>query len=282
MTSSGNFGADFHDGPTHERYAYLAVPGADPAGYPALGPETVPTLIHELNHSYVNHVLDPVRVELRPAGERIFPAVRAVMSRLAYANAQTMFNESVVRAAVIRYLLANDGPAAARTETQLQRGLGFVWMDELVELLGGYESNRAQYPTFSAFAPRLIEYYNDLAPRIETVLDAYNGRRPRIITASIASGARDVDPSLRELVLAFDKSVHTIYTFSGNLGHGIPELTGGSFDATRTVFTIGVRLEPEHDYAIPFGPAFISDDGYPNQRLDLTFHTRSKGVRISR
>ena len=46
-----------------------------------------------------------------------------------------------------------------------------------------------------------------------------------------------------------------------------------------TVFTIGMRLEPGHAYAISFGPAFTSDDGYPNQRLDLTFHTRSTGVR---
>jgi hypothetical protein len=278
-TSSGNVGADFYDGATHERYAFLAVPSADPAGYPVLSPETVPTLIHELNHSYVNHVLDSVRVELRPAGERVFPAVRADMSRLAYTNAQTMFNESVVRAAVIRYLFANDGAAAARAETQLQRGLGFVWMDELVDLLGTYEANRAQYPTFSAFAPRIIEYYNNLAPRIEAVRDAYDGRRPSIVRTSIASGTRDVDPSLRELVLTFDTPVSTHYTFSGNLGAGIPELTGGSFDATRTVFTIGVRLEPEHDYAIPFGPGFISDDGYPNQRLDLTFRTRGKGGR---
>ena len=93
-----------------------------------------------------------------------------------YSNAQIMFNESIVRAGVIRYLLVTDGPAAARTETQLQRGLGFVWMDELVDLLGSYEADRTRYPTFSAFAPRIVAYYNDLAGRI-TVCE----RRTRVI-----------------------------------------------------------------------------------------------------
>ncbi len=82
-------------------------------------------------------------------------------------------------------LLARDGAAAARAETQLQRGLGFVWMDELVDLLADYEKSRAAYPTFSAFAPRLVAYYNDLAPRIERVRDAYESHRPRIIRTSI-------------------------------------------------------------------------------------------------
>lgn len=40
-------------------------------------------------------------------------------------------------------------------------------------------------------------------------------------------------------------------------GAWIPELTGASFDVTRTVFTIGMRLEPGHAYATPFGPAAV-------------------------
>lgn len=276
-TSSGNFAADFRDGAIHERYAFLAVPSADAAGFPVLHPETLATLVHELNHSYVNHVLDAMRVTMQPAGEKIFPAVRAEMNRLAYNSAQVMFNESVVRAGVIRYLLTNESASAARAETQLQRGLGFVWMDELVELLGDYEAHRATYPSFSAFAPRLVDFYNGLAPRIDRVRDAYDKRRPRIIAASIANGARDVDPSLRALVLTFDTPVSTTYTLLGNLGSGLPEFTGASFDVTRTRLTIGIRLKPGSDYAIPFGPGFMSDDGYPNQRFDLSFRTSGDG-----
>jgi len=278
VSSRGNFAADFFDGVVRERYAFLAVPGADAAGFPVLAPETLPTLIHELNHSYVNHVLDSVSAELRPAGERMFPAVRTAMSGLAYTNAHIMFNESVVRAGVIHYLLASDGPAAARAEMQLQRGLGFVWMDELVDLLGDYEAHRVTYPTFSAFAPRLVAYYNGLAPRIERVRDAYESRRPRIIQTSIVNGAGDVDSGLRELVLTFDKPVSTANPLKGDFGAGIPELTGGSSDATRTVWTIGIRLKPGRDYVLPLGSAFLSDEGYPNHRLDLRFGTRKTGV----
>ncbi|MBC7894304.1 MAG: DUF4932 domain-containing protein [Cytophagaceae bacterium] len=275
MSSSGNFAAAFHDGAIHERYAFLAVPGIDTAGYPVLHPETLATLIHELNHSYINHVVDAVSAQLRPAGARIFPIVQAEMSRLAYTRAQVMFNESVVRAAVIRYLLANDGASAGRAESRVQAGLGFFWIDELVELLGEYEANRTQYSTFSTFMPRLVAYFDDLAPRVTEMRTAYENRRPRIIKTSIARGAQDVDPTLRALVLTFDAPVGTSYSFAGNLGDGIPEFTGGSFDGTRTVFTIGIKLEPGRDYHIPFGPGFVNDDGYPNQRLDLRFHTRN-------
>jgi hypothetical protein len=274
ISSRGNFAADFYDGTLHERYAYLAVSGADTAGYPLLHPETLATLIHELNHTYVNHVVASVGAQLRPAGDRIFPAVQTAMRGLAYSNAQIMFNESVVRAGVIRYLLASEGRAAAVAETRLQRGLGFVWMDELVELLGEYEANRATYPSFRAFAPRLVSYYEGLAPRIERELDAFEAQRPRIVKTSIADGARDVDPGLRQLVLTFDKPVSTTNPLKGSFGGAIPDLSGGSFDASRMVLTIGILLKPDHDYAIPFGPAFLSDDGYSNRRLDLRFRTR--------
>jgi hypothetical protein len=273
-TSRGNFATDFYDGSTHERYGFLGVPGSDSAGFPVLDPETLPTLIHEFNHSYVNHVLDSVSPQLRRAGERIFPAVRDAMSRLAYSNAQVMFNESVVRAGVIRYLLATSGAAAARSELALQRGLGFVWMEELVDLLGEYEANRRVYPTFSAFAPRLVAYYDDLAGRIDRVQAAFESQRPRIVKTSITNGAREVDPGIQELVLTFSKPVSTSIVFKGNFGETIPELTGHSFDATRTILTIGIKLRPGMRYTIPFGPAFMNDDGYPNQRLDLSFATK--------
>ena len=272
-SSGGSFGADFYDGATHERYAYLGVPGSDSAGYPTLSPETLPTVIHELSHSYVNHILDSARTQFAPAGAVIFPVVQAQMRRLAYASAQIMFNESLVRASVIRYLLDNEGRAAARTETRVQQGLGFVWMGQLVELLGNYETHRTQYPTFGSFVPRLVSFFNEIAPGVERLEHAYEQHRPRIIRTSIANGARNVDPALRELAVTFDRPVSTTLVLKGVLAPGLPELTGARFDSTRTVLTIGIRLQPGTDYDIPFGPGFFSDDGYPNQRRELSFHT---------
>jgi len=64
--------------------------------------------------------------------------------------------------------------------------------------------------------------------------------------------------------------------FKGNFGDRIPELTGHSFDGTRTVLTIGIKLQPGRAYTIPFGTAFTNDEGYPNQILDLSFRTRGQ------
>ncbi|MEP6765906.1 MAG: hypothetical protein ABJB66_16445 [Gemmatimonadaceae bacterium] len=39
------------------------------------------------------------------------------------------------------------------------------------------------------------------------------------------------------------------------------------------MFTIGLKLTAARDYVFPIGVVFTSDDGYPNQRLELKFRT---------
>jgi hypothetical protein len=124
----GNFAAEFR-GEVHERYAFLGILATDSLGFPVIPPDVLPTTAHEFSHSFVNPVVGSDEA-LRPAGERIYESVRRAMASQAYDNWRTMMNESVVRAAVIRYLLATDGKPAADRETRFQRGAGFVWIDE--------------------------------------------------------------------------------------------------------------------------------------------------------
>jgi hypothetical protein len=79
-------------------------------------------------------------MRLRRSGERIFAVTQPSMNAMSYGNWLSMCYESLVRAAVVRYLLAVDGRDAALPETRAQQGRGLVWMDQLVSLLGEYVS----------------------------------------------------------------------------------------------------------------------------------------------
>jgi hypothetical protein len=274
INATGNFATEFRSDTTHERYAFIGVRSADSMGFPVMPPEALPLIVHELNHTFVDHVVGSQSAALRPSGERIHRVVQRSMRALAYNRWQTMLNEAVVRAAVIRYLLAKDSRTAAERETRLQRGMGFVWMEELVSLLGDYETDRTRYPTFATFMPRIVAYYNRLAPRVDRVVAEFEQQRPRIVSASIRDGTTDVDPTLDTLVVHFDRPVDAIITLVGNHGGGTPELTAAAFDVTHTTLTLGIRLEPRRDYVLPLGPgAFVGRDGYPLSSFVLHFRT---------
>ena len=275
INSNGNFAAEFHDGPKHERYAYLGVGLSDSLGFPVISPDVVPTLVHELNHTFVNHVVSAKAEELRAPATAIFTPLRETMNANGYNNWLTMIQESVVRASVIRYLQATGGQSAADDEMAIQRGLGFIWMDQLVALLARYEADRPHYPTLSAFMPRIVTFYDDLAPGIDRLRADFERHRPSVVSASIADGATDVDPrGGAQLVLRFDQPVESSVNLVQKFCCGVPEFTAASFDSTRTSLTLTMKLEGNRDYSLPLGPAFRSLDGYPLQRFMLRFRTR--------
>ena len=126
----------------------------------------LPTVVHEFCHSYVNPLVYAHVSELEDAGTRMFPHVKDRMKRMAYGNWQTMMHESVVRASVVRYMHATRGKAAARRQVRREINNGFLWMEELAELLEQYEANREQYPTFESFFPRIIELFNAYSEKL--------------------------------------------------------------------------------------------------------------------
>lgn len=129
----------------------------------------LPTLIHEFNHSFINHYLDeskyPEHVkQLEAAANVLYMNSQVSMSQQAYGSWQTMINESLVRAAVICYMLDNE----FKTEDirnvfleQIQRN--FRWMPELVSLLRKYEKKQSKYGNFENFYPKIIDFFKDYA-----------------------------------------------------------------------------------------------------------------------
>lgn len=164
----GNFGAEFRmsDG-REERFSVLGAWTADSSGNPTFdAPVYLDTVIHEFNHSFVNPVFDRHKAEFVPA-QKVFEQVADQMRKAGYPTSDIMVYESLVRVNVILYLESR-GRSHAEIESKIreQQAIGFLWMDELYDLMQGYTSQRGRYPTFDSFMPVAAKFYRDLSPRV--------------------------------------------------------------------------------------------------------------------
>jgi hypothetical protein len=91
------------------------------------------------------------------------------MRSQAYINGWTFLCESLVRACVVRYRRQYEGEQVARYVIQFEKQNGFLWMQELSDLLGEYEAHREQYPTLEDFSPRLVAFFAEAAKHVSKV-----------------------------------------------------------------------------------------------------------------
>ena len=279
----GNYGPKvvYPDG-REELFAVIGAGTKDDAGQPTFDSPSLylGSIIHEFNHSFINAV---VRENWRDLGsaERVFNPVAPQMQRLAYGNPETMVYESLVRAAVILYFQSH-GSDATQTRHRIvsEQAAGFVWMDELCDLLGKYESDRERYPTFRSFFPVIVEFYNSLAPRIGSKIAEFHARLVHVVRVEpFPNQAQDVDPDIKRLTIVFDKPLDPARGYSINYGSGgkdhyaisgKPEFAPGA-----KAITVPVELKPDWSYSFVLtGLAFGSPDGYPLETYEVSFKTK--------
>ena len=132
--------------------------------------EYFPTLLHEFNHSFVNHLVEKYRSDLQESGEIIFDKVKDEMNKQAYGNWKTMYDEALVRAAVIKYIKDhNYDKKTIENELNEQLSSSFLWTDELVKELERYDNNRDKYLSLESFMPEIVKFFNLTASKIETL-----------------------------------------------------------------------------------------------------------------
>lgn len=108
---SGNYGIKVN--PKRSKTIVNAIVGVwdfDENGNPKFDKDVFqPLLIHEFNHSYVNYILEmnDNKAKVQNSGKLIYEKVEKEMKSQAYGDWETMINESIVRAAVIRYMMDN-------------------------------------------------------------------------------------------------------------------------------------------------------------------------------
>lgn len=200
---------------------------------------------------------------------------------MAYGNAETMVDESLVRAAVIVYFrqAGEDAAKNQRRVSEEQRN-GFVWMDELVALLEQYQRKRAQYSTFASYMPQVAQFYRDLPPRLTAEMATFDAKSAHVVRIEpFANHTQDVDAGVRGITVTFDKPLDTKAGYSINYGNGGKEhypITGQPvFEQGGERLVLPVDLKPNQAYSFVLTPrAFVTTDGYPLVSYTVEFRTR--------
>jgi hypothetical protein len=167
LNGGGSYGPHFRAADGHEElYCVLGVWQTDKLGLPEFTRNILGTVVHEFCHSYANPIIERHQAELRASGDALFEHVAERMRSQAYSNGQTLLKESLVRACVVRYVRQYEGEEAARRAIQAEKRNGFLWMQEMSDLLDEYEAHREQYPTLEDFSPRLVAFFAESAKNL--------------------------------------------------------------------------------------------------------------------
>lgn len=260
-------------------YAIIGASTFDNTGLPTFKEDYyLPTLIHEFNHSFVNYLIENYKTQLSHSAEVIFEKERTKMKRQAYTSWETMLNEATVRASVIRYLMSHE-PDTTKADTELKRQLvnGFVWIKELVDLLGQYESKRNSYATLEAFMPEIVSFYNSVASNIDFYEAKYLSNCAKVVAVKPIEN-EIITSSTTEIIFQFDKRLDGKRYFFGPGPKGMehyPKPVDFKFINNNTTIVMTVKLEPNKDYQVNMiGRLMRTYSGYSVQDYVLNFKTK--------
>lgn len=161
--------------PNGQKFTFAIIGSAfmDSLGMPVYD-KYLNTLIHEFSHSFINQIVYDNEKVFKKSGEKIYKHFRKmkIATNDAYGNWQSMLNESLVRAAVIKYFKDNGYEQEVIDERiEVEAKLGFPWTNELFERLNYYASNRDQYPNLESFVPELVIFFDQVYLDIDDYLN---------------------------------------------------------------------------------------------------------------
>lgn len=279
-----NYGPDFLlPNGKREIYAIMGTWSFDDKGEPIYPVKRYfPTLLHEFNHSFVNHVVEKFHSEFKESGETIYAVLGEQMNDQAYGDWEVMYAEAVVRAAVVKYMIDHEyEEKEIKKEVNRQLERGFVWTDELVYALNRYDKNRDQFPSLESFMPGLVIFFDEVASNIGKIKADVEAKRPRVSKIKpLKNGSKKVDPSIEEIIVAFDRPLRGS-GYSIHLGEGgeetFPDIQDIKYAEDNKSVILTVKLEPNKDYEfILTGNAFKSEDGFGIANYEVNFHTKKK------
>lgn len=279
LNGGGCYGPHFQarDG-REELWCIFGVWQTDKQGLPEFTYDMLETVTHEFCHSYANPIVTRHLAELQTSGDTLYKQVAERMRAQAYGNGETLLFESLVRVCVIRNVRQFDGEEAARRAIQAEKNNGFLWMQELSDLLGEYEAHRQQYVTLDDFSPRLVAFFAEAVKSVSKQQAELANRRPKIVSMIPANGAQDVDPSLSAIQVVFDRAMaDNSWSFVGEGPHYPAIGTAPHYDIQRKVWSVPVNLTPDWSYEFSLNSEdhdeFRSEDGTPLEPVPVSFKT---------
>jgi hypothetical protein len=117
---------------------------------------------HEFAHSYTSPLAEEYRAELEKSSS-LFEPMKDYMSRSGYPNWINCVDEHIVRAINIRLCALEISEDEAERLFEMDKKAGFVYVEQIAELLKDYEENRKQYPEIKHFYPKIITLFNSLS-----------------------------------------------------------------------------------------------------------------------
>lgn len=265
-------------------FCILGVWKTDPDGLPQFTLEILTTVVHEFGHSYANPIIEHHLPELRTAGNELYGPVAAKMRSQAYGDGSTLLRESLVRACEVRYAFRYDGPTAGRAAVSYNKGRGFLWTEELSNLLADYEAHRSAYPTLASFSPRIAAFFSEYARGFGEKQKTLESKKPHVVSLTPANGETDVDPGITAIQVVFDRPMKAGGWALVGGGPHCPETTGKPhYDAARTTWTLPVSLKPDWSYEFMLNSAsydsFRSEQGVPLDPVNVGFKTRAQSLK---
>jgi len=273
-----NYGTNYlHPNGKKEVFAIMGIWKVDETGNPVFEEqEYLPIIVHEFNHSFVNSLLEKHEESFEKSGKAIFKAEEYEMSSLqAYGSWQTMLNEALVRALVIKYSMdhgANESDIDKMLINEYEKG--FIWIKELVGKLKKYNDQRNIYPTLESYMPVLSSAYATLAELISQMDD----QRPKVESITeFTNNASNVSQTLKTITVNFDRPLNG-KGYSINYGSkgkpAFPKIDKVYFSNNNKSFVMEVQLMPDHEYQFTlFGKNFKTEQGAGLKTFEVSFKT---------
>lgn len=278
-----NYGSKvvYRDG-REDLYSIISNALPDSSGFATFKPENIQsTIIHEYNHSYVNHLVYAESGLFRPQINKVFGSVKQKMTRMHYGSWEIMVNESLVRAGEIQYdKMHGAGNEEIVKRIRNEQARGFVWMDKLDSLLEKYKASRNQYPTFKSFLPEIAKFYKALALQSDELVNEFEKSCARVVRIDPLTEGTEVESGISELSIQFDKPMAS--AISINLGEkGIEHFPfvrakdSVKWSEDKKTLTLKVQLKPNWDYEFVLTSlSFKTQDGYPFKERFVNFKTK--------
>jgi hypothetical protein len=241
--------------------------------------EYFPILLHEFNHSFVNPLLSEYKDQLESSCSVLFNTVATEMKNQAYGDWEVMFNESVVRAAVIQYMIDHGFDSQiVENERNEQFYRGFIWINDLVLSLNKFSEKRIKYQAFRDYMPEIVlsfNYFKDKLPEYEKL---YNEGRPKIESINeFENGSLSVDASMKTITINFNMEMRG-YGYSINYGDlgkkHYPTINRIRYSDNNRSVILEVDLECDHKYElILLSKGFLSKQKVPIKDYKISFKT---------
>ena len=296
LTGDNSYGPSITtiDGQKHI-YAITAI-YADKNSKPNFSKGMRQIIAHEFIHSYSNPLVDKFEVELEAPAKKLFGLTSKLMEQQNYGNWKTLMYESLNRACGIHYILATQGPEAAKALTEKERNRGFYWVPGLADLLAKYDTRPRKYKDLTEFFPEIITYFNDYSGKAEAEIKSINDKKlaekearnremqrwqdkgPKVVRVFPFNGKKDIPPGKTTITVTFDRPMGSGYSVV-TIGPGKSPIGTGNtgFNQAKTIFTMPTELEPATDYSFGLNTAeyasFKSEDGIPLYPVEVHFRT---------